>query len=146
MTGSSALPPIETLKAQAKRLSARLARDGNPIGHGKALELLANQWGYKDWNTLMAAIGNRPPPCPVGLGARVRGHYLGQGFEGQVTGVQMLAPPGRFRVTLQFDQPVDVVTFESFSAYRKRVTCVIDRTGATTEKTGDGRPHLQLRL
>ena len=58
------------------------------------------------------------------------------------------APPGRFRVTLQFDQPVDAVAFASVSAFRKRVSCVVDRTGASAEKTGDGRPqlHLQPRL
>jgi hypothetical protein len=146
MNGSLPLPSIETLKDQAKRLRAKLETEGKPIGHSQSLELLAYQYGYKDWNTLHAAIGNRPPPCPVALGAPVRGHYLGQAFEGAVIGVQVLTPPDRFRITLVFDEPVDVVTFESFSAFRKRVSCVIDRQGVTTEKTSDGRPHLQLRL
>ena len=146
MTGSSQLPSLENLKAQAKRLRATLAADGTPVGHGRALELLAHQHGYRDWNTLHAAIGNRPRPSPVAVGDRVRGRYLGQPFEGEVIGVQALATPDRFRVTLQFDAPVDVVTFDSFSAYRRRVTGTIDRTGRTTEKTSDGRPHMELAL
>ena len=146
MTGTSQLPSLEDLKAQARRLRATLAADGTSIGHSRALELLAHQHGYKDWNTLHAAIGNRLPPSPVAVGDRVRGRYLSQPFEGEVIGVQILATPDRFRVTLQFDEPVDVVTFDSFSAYRRRVTSTIDRTGRTAEKTSDGRPHMELAL
>ena len=146
MTGTSQLPSLEDLKAQARRLRATLAADGTAVGHSRALELLAHQHGYKDWNTLHAAIGNRPPPAPVAVGDRVHGRYLGQPFEGEVIGVQALASPDRFRVTLQFDEPVDVVTFDSFSAFRQRVTGTIDRTGRTAEKTSDGRPHMELEL
>jgi len=146
MTSTLTLPSLDALKAQAKRLRATFGAQGNPIGHGQALELLAHQHGYKDWNTFHAAIGNRPPPTPVAIGDRVRGHYLGQAFNAEVIGVQALSSVDKFRITLNFDEAVDVVTFESFSAYRKRVTCTIDRAGRTAEKTSDGRPHLQLRL
>ncbi len=147
MTGSlTRYPSIEALKGQARRLRATLGSDGEPITHGKSLELLAHQYGYKDWNTLHAAIGNAPPPCPVHLGARVQGSYLGQAFDGTVMGVQTLTPPNRFRVTLHFDQPVDVVTFGSFSNLRRRVSCIIDPSGKSAEKTSDGRPHMQLAV
>jgi len=146
MNGSLPLPSIDALKGQAKRLRAKLETDGAAIGHGKSLELLAHQYGYKDWNTLHAAIGNRPPPSPVAIGERVRGHYLGQAFKGEVTGVQVLPRPGRFRVTLNFDEAVDVVTFESFSNFRRRVSCIIDSRGVTAERTSNGRPHLLLQL
>lgn len=146
MIESHSLPTIEAAKAQAKRLRATLAADGTSVGHSRSLEMLAHQYGYKDWNTLHAAIGNRPPPSPLAIGQRVRGRYLSQPFEGEVIGVLALATEGRYRVTLQFDEPVDVVTFDSFSAYRGRVTCTIDRTGKTAEKTSDGRPHLELAL
>ena len=139
-------PTLETLKDQARRLRASLAADGQTVGHGKSLELLAHQYGYRDWNTLRAAVRNRPPTSPVVVGARVQGRYLGQSFRGDVIGVAVLSAPGRFRVVLHFDEPVDVVTFDSFSAFRQRVSCVIDRTGTTAEKTTDGRPHLQLYL
>lgn len=146
MTGTSQLPSIEDLKAQARRLRATLAADGTQVAHSRALELLAHQHGYKDWNTLHAASGNRPRPSPVSVGDRVGGRYLGQPFKGEVIGVQALAAPERWRVTLQFDAPVDVVTFASFSAYRRRVTATIDRGGRTAEKTSDGRPHMELAL
>ncbi len=146
MNGTSRLPSLEDLKDQAKRLRARLEDDGQPVGHSRSLELVAHQYGYKDWNTLHAAVGNRPPPCPVVLGERVSGQYLGQPFAGEVIGVRTLTAPGRFRVTLAFDDPVDVVTFESFSAFRSRVNCTIDGRGVTPEKTSNGHPHLRLDL
>ena len=144
MNGS--LPTLETLKDQARRLRAGLDADGMPIAHSKSLELLAHQYGYKDWNTLHAAAGNRPPAAPVAPGERVRGSYLGQRFEAEVIGGARLTAPDRVRITLHFDQPVDVVTFDSFSAFRQRVSCTVDRTGKTAEKTSDGRPHLELDI
>jgi hypothetical protein len=146
MNGSFPLPSIESLKTQAKRLRVDLGVEGRTIGHGKSLEILAHQYGYKDWNTLHANIGNQQPPCPVALGQSVRGFYLGQPFDGEVIGIQSLVKPGRYRVTVSFREPVDVVTFKSFSNFRKRVSCVIDRKGETLEKTSDGRPHLRLQL
>lgn len=92
-----------------------------------------------------AAAGNRPAFNPWMLGSRVRGHYLGQPFDAQVLGVQALSSqPGRYRMTLHFDEPVDVVTFDSFSAFRQRIHCTVDETGRTAEKTSNGRPHLEL--
>lgn len=140
------LPSIKALKDQARRLRARLSADGVSIPHSKSLELLAHQYGYKDWNTLYATAGNRPPSCPVVLGSTVRGHYLGQAFEAEVIGVQSLNTTDRFRITLRFEEPVDVVTFDSFSNLRRRVSCIIDRSGQTAEKTSDGRPLLRLEV
>ncbi len=139
-------PSIEALKGQARRLRATLGSDGEPITHGKSLELLAHQYGYKDWNTLHAAAGNGPPTCPAAIGAEVRGQYLGQAFEGEVIGIQALTPSDRFRVTLHFNEPVDVVTFGSFSNLRQRVSCIIDSSGKSIEKTSNGRPHMQLEM
>ena len=139
------LPALDALKDQARRLRKRFADDGQAIGHARALELIAAQYGFRDWNTLHAKVGNRPPFNPWMLGARVRGHYLGQPFDAEVRGVQALSDePGRYRLTLHFDEPVDVVTFESFSAFRQRVSCTVDETGRSRERTSDGRPHLEL--
>jgi len=145
MNSPALLPSIDALKNQAKRLRAKLEGNGNSIGHSQSLELLAHQHGFKDWNTLHATIGNRPPAAPVFLGERVRGHYLGRYFEGDVIGVQTLVHSDRFRVTIVFDDPVDVVTFEGMSNFRKRVSCTLGSDGSTTEKTSDGRPHLTLQ-
>ena len=140
------LPSIETIKDQAKRLRTSLGTDGQHIGHSKALELMAQQYGFKDWNTLHARLGNRAGPGPVELGQRVEGRYLGQAFSGEVRAVRRLHGSERFRVTLQFDQPVDVVEFDSFSAFRQRVSCTIGTDGRTVEKTSNGAPQLQLAL
>lgn len=146
MNEQSPLPSLDGLKTQARRLRASLAENGTQIAHSKSLELLAHQYGYADWNTLHAAVGNQPPACPVAVGDRVRGRYLGQPFDGTVLGVQAHTASDRYRVTMDFDAPVDVVTFESFSAYRKRVSCTIDSTGRTVEATSDGTPHMVLSL
>ncbi|HEV7306254.1 glyoxalase superfamily protein [Ensifer sp.] len=143
--GSTTFPSLDALKDQAKRLRARLGSEGETISHSRSLELIAAQYGYRDWNTLHAAVGNRPPFNPWMLGSRVKGHYLGQPFEGEVLAVQALtAQPGRYRLTMKFDEPVDVVTFESFSAFRQRVVATVDETGRTVEKTSNGRPQLEL--
>jgi hypothetical protein len=145
MRSTTPLPSLDALKDQAKRLRARFALENETVSHSRALELVAAQYGYRDWNTLHAAVGNRPPLNPWMLGSRVRGHYLGQPFDADVLGVQAVgSQPGRYRLTLHFDEPVDVVTFESFSAFRQRVHCTIDGTGRTVEKTSNGRPHLEL--
>lgn len=145
MSGRPPLPSLELLKDQAKRLRAKLAGEGQSLSHAQALEVLAAQHGYRDWNTLYAAAGNRPPACPVQLGQRVEGAYLGQPFAGEVIAARIVSE-GRYRLTLAFDEPVDVVTFDSFSAFRSRVNCTIDGAGRTAEKTSDDRPHLVLRL
>ncbi len=138
------LPSLDELKAQAKSLRASLANAGDEIGHGRALELIAHQHGFRDWNTLHAAVGNRPPPPPLQVGMRVGGSYLGQSFDGEIVALSLVGE--RYRVTLQFDDPVDVVAFDSFSNYRSRVTVTVGRDGRTTERTSDGRPHMVLDL
>lgn len=132
---------LDALKAQAKRLRQALAEDGDFISHSEALELLAKQMGFRDWNTLYASVGNRP--APPHLGERVAGAYLGQEFSGAIIGVETLSG-GRHRLTIDFDEPVDVVTFESFSAFRKRVTAVVGEDGRSAEKTSNGRPHMEI--
>lgn len=137
-------PSLPEAKDQAKRLRSRLAAEGTEISHGKALELVAHQYGFRDWNTMHAAIGNRPP-VPWVVGAKVRGHYLSQAFEAEILAVQQVQP-GWFRLTLNLDEAVDVITFEGMSNFRKRVTGLVGPDGQTREKTSNGRPHLVMDL
>lgn len=136
------IPPIDEMKAEAKRLRAALAAEGVEIGHCAALERVAQGHGYRDWNTAHAVAGNAPPP-PVRPGERVTGSYLKQPFRGEVLGVVTLGE-NRFRVTLDFDEAVDVVEFASFSNFRKRVVKVVDAWGESAERTSDGAPHLRI--
>ncbi|OXT00954.1 hypothetical protein B7H23_11855 [Notoacmeibacter marinus] len=133
---------VEAAKRSAKTLRADLQKDGKSISHGKALELVAHQFGYADWNTLHAAIGNRPT-ADWTVGARVGGRYLGHNFDAEVISVRKVGE-GWYRLVLDLDEPVDVVTFDSFSAYRKRIAGTIGPNGTTLEKTSDGQPHLVL--
>ncbi|KZK88546.1 hypothetical protein PsAD46_02504 [Pseudovibrio sp. Ad46] len=142
MNGS--LPSLSALKTQAKQLRAALEKRGEAISHSQTLELIARQQGYKDWNTLYAAVGNRPPVSFLRPGDRVAGKYLGRRFAAEVLGVQSSVAAHRVRLTLHFDEPVDVVSFKSFSAYRQRVTCTVNADGMTSEKTSDGEPHMVL--
>src|SRR5690606_22677252 len=117
---------------------------GNSVSHGQALELVARQYGFRDWNTLCAAAGIGQPAIPLTVGARVGGRYLGQPFTARVVGVKAYSNSGRYHFTLDFEKPVDVVTFESFSAFRRRVTCTVDMSGRSAEKTSNGRPVMEM--
>jgi len=145
MRDATPLPNLSTLKDQAKRLRTRLEAGGETVGHSKALELIAAQHGFNDWNTLHAALGNRPGPESLAPGARVTGAYLGQPFAARVVGIQaMTSSPGNYRVSLDLDEAVDVVTFDSFSSFRKRVNGVIGKNGVSQARTSNGRAQLEL--
>jgi len=140
------LPTMENLKQQARRLRAQLSVDAQPVTHSQALELLAHQYGYKDWNTLHAACGNQPPGPPVTLGARVSGRYLGQPFDGKVIAVAALAQADQFRITVNFREAVDVIKFDGWSSLRRRVSSQVGRNGRSPQKTSDGAPIMELDL
>ena len=137
-------PTIDVLKSEAGALRQSLERDGAPVSHSKSLELLARWYGARDWNTLCALAKRQAPRLP-GVGERTRGCYLGQPFEGEVIGLQKLAG-GKNRITIRFDEPVDVVTFESFSSFRSRVTATVGAGGESPARTGTGEPQLRLEL
>ena len=141
MTGL--IPSLDALKSQGKALRKSLLADGPDLGHGRALELVAKSHGYRDWNTLHAAVGNAPRP-PVELGQIVEGRWLGQKFTAEVLGIQTVAND-RYRVILDLESPIDVVTWESFSNFRSRIQKVVNSQGRSIEKTSDGVPHLVLK-
>ena len=55
-------------KQQAKRLRTSLAERGVEVTHSEALELVAHQYGARDWNTLAAAHAEVAPPRAGGFG------------------------------------------------------------------------------
>jgi hypothetical protein len=68
-------------KAMASRLRARLAGQGADITHGNALELVAAQLGFRDWNTCAAAAGSATAATLIPIlrtfpGAEARRFYL----------------------------------------------------------------------
>ena len=126
MTNSNPLPTVALLKDQAKRLRAGLSDSGTEIGHGRALELVARQHGYRDWNTLHAAA-DAPPPVGLSVGQRVQGRYLGKPFAAEIRGLQRLSKVGWHKVSLQFEAPVDVAG-------------IADDAGPAPPGRGDRRP------
>ena len=140
-------PELSALKQQARRLREAMAGQGTTLSHGQALELVARQHGARDWNTLVAALPKAPAPVlPLAVGQTVSGRYLGQAFTGKVLSLTALSAGGLFRVTLHFDQPVDVVTFESFSAFRQRVTATVDARGISPRQTSNGLPQMIIEV
>ncbi len=136
------LPGLDAAKAQARYLRADLTAKGHQISHSAALELVAKSCGQRDWNTLHAMIGNEPR-LPVHLGQIIPGHYLKQEFLAEVIDIQQVGA-ALYEVTLAFDKPVDVVTFDSFSNFRSRVRKVIGPDGRSVDTTSDGVAHLVL--
>lgn len=134
----------EEAKKQARLLRNKLKEEGVEISHSKSLELVAQQHGFRDWNTLFARFGNRPVR-DWQQGDRVSGLYLSQSFEAEIIAVKKIGD-GWFRLTFQFDKPVDVITFEGMSNYRSRTSQVIGPDGTTREKTSNGRPHMVLDI
>lgn len=137
-------PSATQAKEQAKRLRRKMTEDGAPIGHAKSLELIAHQHGFRDWNAMIAAIGNGPPEGWA-VGEKVNGTYMSQPFRAQVISVSMIKP-GWFRLELDLDEAVDVVTSDQFSNWRKRIRGIVGPKGQSVEKTSDGETHLQIDL
>lgn len=140
------LPSIKELKQQARRLRAEISDRSDPISHSQSLELVAHQRGYKDWNTLHARLSNRPSLEAIGLGEVVDGYYMGQRFRGELVGIRTLKKGQSYYISIQADEPVDVVKFDSFSNFRRRLSCTVDLSGTSPAKTSDGQPHMVLEL
>lgn len=141
---STHLPTAAQAKALAKRLRAKMSGDGSSLGHAQSLERIAHQYGFRDWNTMSAAIAKAPQHAWM-IGDRVTGEYLSQPFKAHILSVSE-TDPGWYQVELQLEAAVDVVTSEHFSNHRKRIRGVIGPKGHSTERTSDGAPHLQVFL
>lgn len=92
-----------------------------------------------------AAGRDRPPPV-FQIGQQVRGTYLGQNFAGRIIAAREIAGTARFDLTLRFDAPVDVISFDSMSNFRTQVRANVSRWGTTAEKTSNGLPHMQIEM
>ncbi|WP_196258882.1 glyoxalase superfamily protein [Pelagibacterium limicola] len=131
------------LKAEARNWRAEQGQAGNSITHSHALEMVARFHGFRDWNTASAVLPATRAPA-FAVGQAVKGKYLKQPFTGSITGMSILGGGDLFQVTVEFDEPVDVVTFDSFSAFRHRVVATVNREGVSPAKTGDGIPQMVM--
>ena len=142
MSNIQTLPGRDVIKAQAKRLRSSLEAEGNFISHSDALELVAKQYGFRNWNTMSPSLADTTRPG-LTVGGPVSGRYLGHAFSGTILGLQHYKG-GRRKIVIEFDQPIDVVASEHFSSHRRRVEGVLERNGASWEKISDGTPVLQV--
>ena len=145
MNASSHTRPAtrDQAKERARQLRRDLAARNVTISHSQALERVAAELGFRDWNTAVARLSN-DPPFSINIGDTVSGTYLKQPFTGRVLSVREMGGGSHFQVTLHFDEPVDVVEFESFSAFRQRVNATIDADGISPAKTSDGEPQMVI--
>ena len=74
------------------------------------------------------------------------GLYLKKPFTGKLLSVRSLNAGGAFEIAVHFDDPVDVVDWESFSALRQRVKATVSANGVSWTKTSDGEPHMRLEV
>lgn len=149
MNTSNTAAAVADFKDQAKRLRRAMAEQGADIGHSAALELVAKSHGQRDWNTLVGLARRdgetgTEPALSVAVDGKVKGTYLGQPFEGRVVSLTRLPSGGLYRISVKFDRPVDVVTFDSFSAFRSRVDAVIDARGVSPRRTSNGLPQMVI--
>lgn len=125
-------------KARARQIKAASEA---PMTLSMALEQVARDMGFRDWNTASARLSNAPDSLWQ-IGERVTGQYLKRAFAGRIHAVRELHGGSGYEVTIHFDEPVDVVDWESFSAFRQRVTAQVSPEGVSWRKTSDGVPHM----
>ncbi len=143
-TSSKRLPStIFGAKEFAKSLRRSHAENQTPISHSKALELTAQKLGYADWNTAAARLSNRPKFEPQ-IEDMVEGTYLKQPFTGRIVSVRIMGGGSHYQISVHFDEAVDVVSFDSFSAYRQRISITLDSEGMSVHATSDGEPHMTI--
>ena len=126
---------IDELKSQAKRLREYLSTQNINLAYGAALEAIAKQHGYRDWNTLSATVKqNTKWPC---AGERVMGKYLGHSFRGTVLKSELMSNSDNRRYTVMMDEPIDVVKSEHFSNYRQRISSTLNSDLESVDHKGN---------
>ena len=83
-------------KARARQIKAESSA---PLSLAAALEHVAHEMGFRDWNTASARLSNAPEPMWQ-IGERVSGTYLKQTFRGRVHAVRELQGGDRTRTQL----------------------------------------------
>lgn len=132
----------DDLKAQAKRLKEHFSAQNITLSHSEALEALAKQHGFKNWNVLSAnlkpklKIGNNTPNWPT-LDGKISGTYLGHTFTGTVLRINVTNMDHIRRYKIHFDAPVDVVKSKFFTNYRQRINCFLNENMHSTNFKGE---------
>lgn len=135
---------LQSAKAQAAEYRQNQQAKGQHLSHAQSLEAIAKQHGFRTWAALRVRLIDHAPNGWI-PGATISGHYLGQRFLGTLHQVTQ-ASPGWYRLSIALDQPIDVVTFDSFSNHRSRLQAVVGDKGYTKEATSNGAPVMVVDL
>ena len=144
-TATRMLPTKAQIKQNARTLRARRMAAGHPMRHAQALERISRKLGYRDWNTLSAAITTIRDRSCLPERDSVQGRYMGHPFDARILKVGVDAE-GRTRLVLRLQTAIDVVEHGSFTALRQQIACNVDETGRSQEVLSDGTPHVALML
>lgn len=128
-------------KAAAAIVRAEAAAAGRKVSRSAALERVAIGHGFTNWNALSARLA-KTADRPLQAGERVEGRYLKQPFTGVVVSAREAGTADALEVSIALDEAVDVVTFEAFSNFRRRIAATVSPGGVSFAKTGDGVPQL----
>jgi hypothetical protein len=141
MSFSLDIKSVQTLKSEARALRQKRSAAGENLTHAAALEAVANAHGFRDWNTASASLPDQIA-IPFQIGQRVHGTYLEQPYKGVMIGIQMLGEGQHFKLTIQFDEPVNVTPNFMFAALRQRVIATVDLHGVSPALRGNGKPQM----
>ena len=128
----TAIPSRTALKSQAKRLRATLSEQGKTISHGQSLEAIAKPTGH--------AIGTHSTHDPLTRHAQTTA--IGSWDNGCQDSIWDTGSPDK--LTLVFDEAVDVVKSEHFSNLRRQVNCTVGPDGRSSAKTSNGQAQMVL--
>ncbi|TWJ10357.1 glyoxalase superfamily protein [Altererythrobacter ishigakiensis] len=140
---SKHLPNLANMKALVRRYRSIKQAQGRQVSHSRALELIARRYGFFDWNTAAAQARNLHAPDRFQAGQHVSGRYMGHEFQGRVVASTLLSQE-EVLISLEFWEPVDVVTSKHFSNKRTRVSVKIGIDGRSQECLSGGIPHLEV--
>ncbi|NNF94252.1 MAG: hypothetical protein HKM91_06635 [Altererythrobacter sp.] len=140
---SQHLPNLANMKALARRYRSIKQAQGHEVSHSRALELIARRYGFFDWNTAAAQARSLHAPNRFRAGQHVAGRYMGHEFQARVVASTRLSQE-EVLISLEFWEPVDVVTSKHFSNSRKRVSAKIGIDGRSQECLSGGIPHLEV--
>lgn len=132
---------VQTLKSEARALRQERNATGENLTHGAALEAVAQAHGFRDWNTARASLPDRMPTS-FQVGQHVHGTYLDHPFKGILVGVQLMSDLAHYKLTVNFDHPVNVTPEFMFATLRHRVMATVDLRGVTPALRGNGRPQM----
>lgn len=138
---------IQNAKARAKRLRKYMDTKGQSISHSFALEAIAAEEGYRDWNTLAACadtVLTRSTGFPLQVGESVSGLYHETAFEGVLIGLEQTINKHVWRVKIQFKAPVSPTSLQNIGMTRRRITGSVNTAGVSVNLLG--KEDEQLRL